>query len=122
MLPTRTALIGGLVRTGVIGPNIRPAVERSPVSSVLPDIESSGFGVYAGDLSAPGSLLGGTTSADFPSGCPVGISPRKNALLPSATAAFTCPPEPCDFAVLCQLVEACPAFYAISVRQPAGFR
>ena len=42
MLPIRTALIGGLARTGVIGTDIRPAVERSPVSSVLPDIESSG--------------------------------------------------------------------------------
>jgi hypothetical protein len=43
-------------------------------------------------------------------------------LLPGAAAAFTSVQEPFDFVVLCQLVAAPPAFYAISVRQPAGFR
>ena len=71
-----------------------------------------------GRLSAPGSLRGNTTSADFPSGCPVGVSPGKSALLPGATAAFTSAREPFDFVVLCQLVAAPPAFYAISVRLP----
>ena len=42
MLPIRTALIGGLAHTGVIGPSILPAVERPLASSVLPDIEASG--------------------------------------------------------------------------------
>ena len=120
MLPIRKALISDLAHAGVIGANVLPAVECSPVSSVLPDIESSGDRV-AGIFPAPGSLRGSTTSADFPSGCPVGISPCKNALLPSATAAFTSAQESSDFVVLCQLVAAPPAFYAISVRQPAGF-
>ena len=102
MLPIRTALIGGLARTGVIGTDIRPAVERSPVSSVLPDIESSGLFVYTG-VSAPGSLPGTTASADSPPGCPVGVSPGKSALLPGTTAAFTSTAEPSGFAVLCQL-------------------
>jgi len=35
------ALTGSLARSGVIGPSILPAVERSLASSVLPDIESS---------------------------------------------------------------------------------
>ena len=42
-----------------------------------------------GHLSAPGSLRGTTASADSPPGCPVGVSPGKNALLPDTTAAFT---------------------------------
>jgi len=60
-------------------------------------------------------------SADSPPGCPGRVSPGKNALLPSATAAFTSMQEPFDFAVLCQLAAAPAAFYAISVRRPAGF-
>ena len=45
MLPIGAALTSRLAHTGVIGTDIRPAVERSPVSSVLPDIESSGVSV-----------------------------------------------------------------------------
>jgi hypothetical protein len=120
MLPIGKALAGNLAHTGVIGASILSAVERSPASSVLPDIESSG--VFVTGIFQPPARGTVLRPADFPSGCPVGIFPRKTALLPSATAAFTCPPEPCDFAVLCQLVDACPALYAVSVRQPAGFR
>ena len=47
-----------------------------------------------GHLSAPGSLLGTMTFADSPPGCPVGVSPGKNALLPGTTAAFTSATEP----------------------------
>jgi hypothetical protein len=86
----------------------------------LHGIKTSGIFVYAG-ISAPGLLSTNTASADFPPGCPVGISPRKNVLLPSATAAFTSAREPFDFVALCQLVAPPSAFYAISVRQPAGF-
>ncbi len=45
MLPIRAALTGRLTHTGVIGTDILPVVERSPVSLVLPDIESSGVSV-----------------------------------------------------------------------------
>ena len=130
MLPIREALIGHLAHTGVIGANVLSVVECPLASSVLPDIESSG--VLPARCAVIRPLL--TSLQVAPSGSPQ-VPPeagKKNALLPSATAAFTCPPEPCDFAVLpacrslgagrCQLVEACPAFYAISVRQPAGFR
>ena len=42
MLPSGEALTGRLTHSGVIGSGILPAVEHSPVSSALPDIESSG--------------------------------------------------------------------------------
>ena len=42
MLPIREALISRLAHSGVIGADVLSAVERSPVSSALPDIESSG--------------------------------------------------------------------------------
>ena len=45
MLPIREALTGSLAHTGVIGTDILPVVERSPVSLVLPDIETSGVSV-----------------------------------------------------------------------------
>ena len=47
MLPDEEALTGRLAHSGVIGTGILSAVERSFASSVLPDIESSGFFVYA---------------------------------------------------------------------------
>ena len=55
---------------------------------------------------APGSLLGTMASADSLPGCPVRVSPGKNALLPGTTAAFTCAHGPSGFAVLCQLAGA----------------
>ena len=42
MLPIREALISDLAPAGIIGADVLSAVECSPVSSVLPDIESSG--------------------------------------------------------------------------------
>ena len=48
MLPIGTALIGSLAHAGVIGTDILSAVGCQPTSSALPDIESSGFFVYAG--------------------------------------------------------------------------
>ncbi len=47
-----------------------------------------------------------TASADSPPGCPVGVSPGKNALRPGTNAAFTSATEPSDFAVWCQLVAS----------------
>ena len=43
MLPTREALISHLAHSGVIGADVLSVVERSPVSSALPDIKSSGL-------------------------------------------------------------------------------
>jgi hypothetical protein len=70
-------------------------------------------------------------SADFPRHFLRGISPGKSALLPGTTAAFsagggsacgeTSATEPFGFVVLCQLAASRLAFYAISVRRPAGF-
>jgi hypothetical protein len=65
MLPIVEALTGSLTRTGVtrlqrfaqqcgqVGPSILCVVVRSPASSVLPDIESSGVFVYAGVFQPP---------------------------------------------------------------------
>ena len=47
------ALTSRLAHTGVIGPGILLAVERSLASSVLPDLESSGFPVLAGGSPPP---------------------------------------------------------------------
>ena len=44
-----------------------------------------------------------------PPGCPGGVSPGKDALLPGTTAAFTSATEPTDFAVWCLLVASQPA-------------
>ena len=61
MLPVGKALIGYLAHSGVIGSNVLLVVGRQPISSALPDIESSGLFVYTG-VSAPGSLPGTTAS------------------------------------------------------------
>jgi len=53
MLPIRAALINSLTRSGVIGGDVLSTVERSLVSSVLPDIESSGVLVYMGLFQPP---------------------------------------------------------------------
>ena len=82
--------------------------------SALPGIESSGLWVS-------GSLLGAMASADFPRHFLRGISPGKNPLLPGTTAAFTSATEPFGFVVWCPLAASRPAFYAVSVRRPAGF-
>ncbi len=138
------ALTGGLAHTGVSRPGILPAIERSLISSAVavpcshsprkrkalslrssPDLESYGLPVYAGVFQAPGSLRGTMASADPPSGCPVGISPGKSALVaapygcrcpagqpvwlrsaPGTTAAFTSATEPFDFAVWCRLAAS----------------
>ena len=122
MLPIGAALIGSLAHSGVIGSDILSAVECPPTSSALPDIESSGLFVYTGVSQPPARcsvLWPLLTSRGISS---VGISPGKNALLPGTTAAFTSTTEPCDFAVLCQLVASLSAFYAVLVHRLAGFR
>lgn len=53
MLPIRQALISCLAHTGVIGTDVLSAVECPLVSSVLPDIESSGVRVYTGVFQPP---------------------------------------------------------------------
>ena len=53
MLPIRAALINSLTRSGVIGGDVLSTVERSLVSSVLPDIESSGVLLYMGLFQPP---------------------------------------------------------------------
>ena len=53
MLPIREALISRLARSGVIGADVLSAVECSPASSVLPDIESSGVRVCTGVFQPP---------------------------------------------------------------------
>ena len=45
----------------------------------------------------------------------------KTRCFPGTTAAFTSAIEPFGFVVLCQLAASRPAFYAVSVRRPAGF-
>ena len=47
------------------------------------------------------------------------VSPGKNAMCQSASAAFTVHPVPLGFAVRGQLASVCSAFYAVSVRRLA---
>jgi len=131
MLPNEEALTGRLAHAGVIGTDTLSVVERPFASSVLPDIEASGLFVYAGCHQPPARCSGTMASADSPSGCPVGVSPGKSALLPGTTAAFLAGGEsasggtsatgPSGFVVLCQLAASRPAFYAVLVHRPASF-
>ena len=102
MLPIGTAL-GSTSPAGVVGElTVRPAVRTLPLGSALRWVRPPAILTCACAL----RLVAPTTmaSADF---CPDRsrqISPGKNAMLPRATAAFTSPGKPDDFAVLCQLV------------------
>jgi hypothetical protein len=93
MLPIEKALVSYLAHSGVIGSNVLFAVECLRQFSPSWHQDFRCLCLY-GHISAPGLLSITTASADFPSGCPVGISPGKNALLHSATAAFTSVTEP----------------------------
>ena len=102
MLPIGTAL-GSTSPAGVVGElTVRPAVRAFPFGSALRWVRPPAILTCSCAL----RLVTPTTmaSADF---CPDRsrqISPGKNAMLPRATAAFTSPGKPDDFAVLCQLV------------------
>ena len=102
MLPIVTAL-GSTSPAGVVGGwTVRPAVRTLPLGSALRWVRPPAILLCSCAL----RLVAPTTmaSADF---CPDRsrqISPGKNAMLPRATAAFTSPGKPDDFAVLCQLV------------------
>ena len=111
------------------------SLRSSTHSSVqpFPCIVSSGHRCLYGHLPAPGPLQGTMASADSPSGCPVGVSPGKNALLPACGhvavayaahvagiptllevgTAFTSTTEPYGFAVLCQLAPSRRPYYAV---------
>ena len=116
MLPISEALISDLAHSGVIGADVLSAVEYPPVSSVLPDIESSGVSVFSGIFQPPARhsvlrpLL--TSLQVAPSGSPQ-VRTRcfparlsRRSLGEGGTAAFTSATEPTDFAVLCQLVAS----------------
>ena len=88
---------------GGIGSRFLHGVGTLLIGSTLHGIKSSGFTVYTGPQSAPGSLLVPTVSDDSLACLHARASPGKNALLPDTTAPFTSATEPVDFAVLCQL-------------------
>ena len=72
-----------------------------------------------------------TASADSPPSCPGGVSPGKNALLPSATAAFssrggsafggTSATEPATSQCGARSSHRGRPYYAVLVHRPAGF-
>ena len=108
MLPSVAALTASWP-SGVIGCDVLHGVGTFLFGLALPVSELSG------------SLPGTMASADSLPGYPGRVSPGKNALLPSATAAFTSATEPTDFAVLCQLVASRRPYYAVLVHRPASF-
>ena len=108
--------------SGVIGRDVPPGVGVFLVGSVLPHAQGQVFEFRRASAGPRFFCMATMTSADFPSGCPEGISPGKSALLLGTTAAFTSATEPEDFAVFVPAHPITSAFYAILVHQLTDFR